>query len=331
VTGSGYVIGADGGNSKTDLVLAAAADGAVLARVTGGGTRPQVEGVAATADLLARLVAEACDRAGLGPDTPIEAACFLLANVDFAHEEATMHAALTERRLARRIEVGNDTLAVLRAGSQRGWGIGIVSGAGINAIGRHPDGRLERFLGIGSLSGDWGGGWGVAVAGLGAAVRAGDGRGPATVLRELIERTYGTDPESLAVAADRDEATERRLLGFAPVVFAAALDGDPVSVGIVQRLGEEVVDYVRALVARMDLADREVDVVLGGGLLQSGNAVLLERVRCRLREVAPRASLVVLDVPPVAGALATALTLAGRPAAEASAAARAALGGPALA
>ncbi len=129
------------------------------------------------------------------------------------------------------------------------------------------------------MSGDWGGGWAVAVAGLGAAVRAGDGRGPSTALRDLVAVRFGNDPESVAIAADRGEISEADLHAFAPVVFAAALDGDPVAVGIVDRLADEVLSFVRALVDRMDVADCDVDVVLGGGTLQSGHPLLLDRIR----------------------------------------------------
>lgn len=65
------------------------------------------------------------------------------------------------------------------------------------------------------------------------------------------------------------------------------------------------------LLRRLDLLDSDADVVLGGGTLQSGNEILLCRIGSRLREYAPGVTLRVLDVPPVAGALAAALELAG--------------------
>lgn len=307
---SSYVIGADGGNSKTDLVLATTA-GAVLARVTGRGTRPYLDGVAATAAGLTDLARAALESARLPAATPIAVGSFFLANVDFAEDERMMFEALTALAVAQRIEVHNDTLAVLRAGSTRGWGVAVVAGAGINAAGVRSDGGIERFLGIGALSGDWGGGWAVAVAAIGAAVRAGDGRGEPTALREVIATTFGVEAEIVAVAADRREITERQLLDFAPAVFRAATDGDAVAAGIVRRLADEVVSLAGALLRRMDLLDSDADVVLGGGTLQSGHELLLGRIEQQLRLVAPAVRLRVLDVAPVAGALVSALTLAG--------------------
>ena len=305
---NGLVVAADGGNSKTDLVVAEAG-GAVLARVAGAGTHPVDEGVGATADGLVELTRRALAQAGLAPDSPLRAGAFYLANVDLADERAAMTDALATRGLADRLVVENDTLAVLRAGSSAGWGIAVVSGAGINAVGRAADGRIERFLGLGPVTGDWGGGWAVAVAGIGAAVRAGDGRGPATSLRRLVRETFGADAEPVAVAVHRRELPVERVLGFGPVVFAAATAGDQVACGVVRRLGDEVVGYVEALSRR--LGEPAVEVVLGGGALQAGNPVLDGWIRDRVAAVVPGAVVRVLDVPPVAGALAAALKLAG--------------------
>jgi len=312
------VVAADGGNSKTDL-LVADTSGAVLARVRGDGTRPLDVGFDATVEALAALVGRALSEAGRAGERPAVAS-FYLANVDLPDEHVAMHDALSARGLADRLEVENDTLAVLRAGSRSGWGVGVVSGAGINAVGRTADGRIERFLGLGTITGDWGGGWGVAVAGIAAAVRAGDGRGAPTALRRLALETFGFEAEEVAVRVHRRQIREQRVFEFGPVVFAAADAGDDVAAGVVRHLGDQVTDYVRALCTRMVIGAGAVEVVLGGAALQSGNLVLRSWIEERVAAVAPGASVRVLDVPPVAGALVSALELAGaEPAAVAQA------------
>ncbi len=69
------------------------------------------------------------------------------------------------------------------------------------------------------------------------------------------------------------------------------------------------------LLRRLDLLASDADVVLGGGTLQAGHEFLLERIRDHLRLAAPAVVVRVLDVPPVAGALAGALELVGASAA----------------
>jgi N-acetylglucosamine kinase-like BadF-type ATPase len=302
-----WVVAADGGNSKTDLVLANI-EGEVLARVRTAGTRPNIDGMPAMASTLAAAARSAAAQAGA---TSISVGAFYLANVDLPDDETAATDALRRLRIAERVVVRNDVLAILRAGTTRGWGVAITAGAGINAVGVHPDGREARFLALGDVSGDWGGAYSVGAAALGAAVRAGDGRGPATVLCSMVEETYHAAPEDVAVAVSRGQIRRRALRDLAPGVLRAADGGDSAACEIVLRLADNAADFAVALLRRLDLTGADADVVLGGRLLQSGNRVLLDRVRDRVAAAAPDARLRVLDTPPVAGALATALELAG--------------------
>lgn len=302
-----WVLAADGGNSKTDLVLANI-DGDVLARVRAPGTRPNTGGMPAMASDLATAARSAAAQAGA---TSIAAGAFYLANVDLPEDETAATDALRRLGVAERLLVRNDVLAILRAGTTRGWGVAITAGAGLNAVGVHPDGREARFLALGDITGEWGGSYSVGAAGLGAAVRAGDGRGPETVLRSMVEETFRISPEDVAVAVSRGQILRRALRDLAPAVLRAADGGDIAACEIVVRLADNAADFAVAVLRRLALLDADTDIVLGGRVLQSGNRVLLARIHERIADVTPHARLRVLDAPPVAGALATALELAG--------------------
>ncbi len=319
-----YVVAADGGNSKTDIVVADTA-GTVLARRQIGETKPQRDGMTTTMNALASGARAVAADAALPASAVPSAGVFCLANVDLAEDEVCAAEHLTRLGVAAQIVVRNDTYAVLRAGSPAGWGVSVVCGAGINAVGVAPDGRAHRFLGLGPESGDWGGGEALAVAGLGAAVRAGDGRGPATSLRDAIPAAlHRRDPETVALDLNRRVLSIKDLRGLAPVVLTAATAGDAVATAIVLRLADEVVDFVVAALTALELLESPAPVVLGGGVLQSGHAILLDRIRAQVARAAGSAVVGVLDVAPVAGALDEALLLAGAPA-DARARARAAL------
>ncbi|MCO6004234.1 ATPase [Actinoallomurus purpureus] len=307
------VVGADGGNSKTDLVLADTG-GRLLAWVRGIGTRPHADGMAVTAGQLADLTRRGLSEAGLPETTSIAVGAYFLANVDVPADEQEALLRLSRLDVAERTLVRNDTLAILRAGAPEGWGVAVVSGAGINAVGVHPGGRSARFLSLGDITGDWGGGMGVARAAMGAAVRAGDGRGPATVLREVLPGHFGLPSvETVALAVSAGEIPAMELPALAPLVFAAADDGDAVAREIVTRLGDEIVTMVTALLRRLDLLGTPTPVVLGGGTLQNDQILLHDHIRRRLGEEAPLARPQVLDVPPVAGAACEALMEARAP------------------
>jgi N-acetylglucosamine kinase-like BadF-type ATPase len=237
----------------------------------------------------------------------LELAVLMIAALDFPDEEASYREAAERRGWAADNVVGNDTFAVLRAGTERGFGLAVVCGAGMNCLGVAPDGRSVRFPALGRISGDWGGGGDIGAEALYAAARAEDGRGGETVLERRVPEHFGfATPIELARALIDGEVADDRLGELAPVVFAAA-DEDAVAGAIVDRLADEVSAMVRATVARLDLAGEELDVVLGGGLLQSGNTRLLARIVDGVREVGPRLTVEVAAHPPVVGAALIAL------------------------
>jgi N-acetylglucosamine kinase-like BadF-type ATPase len=312
---TGYVIAADGGNSKTDVVLSTV-DGEVLARVQGNGTRPQVTGMDPTARDLAAMVQEAREQAALDRHARILTGAFYLANVDIPAEEHDAMAALQRLKVAEDLVVSNDVFAVLRAGSLRDWGVAVTAGAGVNAVGVHPNGTVARFLSLGDITGDWGGGHAVGVAGLGAAVRAEDGRGEDTKLTLRVAEHFSQPTAgAVALAIHNHEIPYTAVHTLAPVVFRTASEGDAVAREIVLRLGDEVATMATTLLRRLQLLHSYADVVLGGGTLQSGNDILIERIHALMRDTAPNVHVTVLDVPPVAGALIEALEMAGASAA----------------
>ena len=308
-----HVVGVDGGNSKTDVVVASTA-GRLLARARGPGVRSPLGDPAGWRDGLIALVAEA--RRAAGVRATAACAAYFLANVDLPVERRIARRELGRAGQAEITVVGNDTLAVLRAGASRDWGVAVVAGAGINAVGVHPSGRTAGFLALGYYTGDSGGGLGLGIAALRAAVRARDGRGPATLLATSVPAAFGLRrPDEVAVAVHTGSISYAGLHVLAPVLFATAADGDAVATGLVDAFADEVAVMATALIRRLRLARSDVEVVLGGGTLQTGNGVLHDRVAAGIAAVAARATVTVLDAPPVYGAVVEAMTVAGAPAA----------------
>jgi N-acetylglucosamine kinase-like BadF-type ATPase len=138
---------------------------------------------------------------------------------------------------------------VLRAGTDDGWGVGLVCGAGINCVAVAPDGREVRFPALGEITGDWGGGRDVGMSALGAAARSADGRGPRTSLERKVPQFFGLEtPDEVAEASHVGRLDGRRMTELPPLVFAEASTtrrGE-----IVERLTFEIVAFVRVAPAR---------------------------------------------------------------------------------
>lgn len=316
------VLAVDGGGSKTDVALIGR-DGRLLAAVRAGGASFHPNDHGQSLSGLVAAVADAARHAGVANgDGPVaEQAAFCLAGADLPTDERRIVRALRDVGLADRVLLRNDTFAVLRAGTDRGWGIGVVCGTGLNCAGVGPDGRTVRFPALGAISGDWGGGGDVAVAAVAAASRARDGRGPRTVLEEVVTSHFGMRrPVDVVEAVYLGQIRSRTLLQLAPAVMRAADAGDEAAEAIVDRLSGEVVDMVRATVRRLRVTRRQPDVVLGGGLVRSRSNRFHHGVRQGVEEAAPGARVIVLREPPVVGAALLGLDAIGaRPAAAARA------------
>jgi N-acetylglucosamine kinase-like BadF-type ATPase len=297
------VLAIDGGNSKTDLALVRA-DGELLALVRGPLSSPHHIGLAGALQVIDDLLLEALSDAGIenGAGPVADVGQLLLAGVDFPSEVEEMQQAAAARGFARKLTVGNDTLAVLRAGTEDGWGVAVVCGAGINCVGVTPDRRQARFPALGWTTGDWGGGYDVGLAATMAAARSEDGRGEKTTLERAVPAHFGLEtPMQLAEAVHAGRIEQRRVIELAPVVFAEA-DHDPEAAAIVDRLAEEVVTMIRVILERLELTDEPVPVALGGGLMQSGDERLIGAVKAGLARVAPAVSVHVTSSPPIVGA-----------------------------
>jgi N-acetylglucosamine kinase-like BadF-type ATPase len=304
------VLAVDAGGSKVEAALVAAS-GEVLGVSRWIRSDPEPDGAVRHdgEDPVIKAVAHAVDRAraqaGIASDAePLaELGMYCMAGVDFRADERRLGAQIRRRGWTIQNALANDTSAVLRAGSERGWGVAVVCGFGINCSGVAPDGRTFRFPAIGTLSGDWGGGSEIGPLALWHAVRAEDGRGEATALSDLVPEHFGLKrPYQVMEAIHFGRLEERRLYELPPLVFKAARRNDPVARAIVDRQADEVVTMAATAIRRLRLGQSEVVVVLGGGIFRSGHRAFFERIEGGLRAVAPAAHIKVLDVPPVLGA-----------------------------
>lgn len=310
------VLAIDGGASKVDLALVDA-EGKLLAAARragnyhfGLGRNGSLEALAAAIGRLGRT----SDVAAIG--------VYCLAGADIPIDDRRIAAELEAQRWTKRTIVRNDTFAVLRAGTDRKWGVAVVCGTGMNCAGVGPDGRSVRFPSFGELSGDraHGGGW-LGRAALGAAIRARDGRGPRTVLEQLVPAHFGMSrPTALMEAVYLGRLDYERLSEVAPLVMRAATSRDAVAQQLLGQMVDEIVVTANAAVRRLHLTQRDVHVVLGGGILRNADRTMIDRIASGIQAAAPDAVILRLEAPPVLGA-----ALIGLDEIRASAAARARL------
>lgn len=302
------LLAVDGGNSKTDVLLFTP-EGQVVARGKGGPFLPQSEGAPAAVDVIDHVVRQA-----LGFDGRAEHLVAYLAGADLPEEEDALKAEISGRGLAAHTLVRNDTFALLRSGASGPWGVAVVCGAGINAVGVAPDGRVARFLSLGAISGDWGGGGGLADEALWHAARAEDGRGGPTELAGLIKATFGASTvEQVILDLHFGRLSRTDLFVLTPGLLKIAAQGDRIARDLVERLADEVVTMAEVCLRRLDLLETPTEVVLGGGVLRARDPLLTALLEERFAARAPHAKRVVADAPPIVGAALSCLDLIGAP------------------
>lgn len=298
------VLAVDGGGSKVDAVLLSRG-GRVLGAARVRGLRWEQTGDDLHISSIEEAVrAAACD-AGLDPEArpAAELGMYCLAGADLPADDRRILRGLRRRRLAQRDLVRNDTFAVLRAGTERDWGVGIVCGFGTNCSAVSPGGRVYRLPAIGGISGDWGGAMEIGEAALWHALRARDGRGPRTTLARSVPEHFGLrTPRQVMEALYFRRIEHERLSELAPIVFRDAALGDPVARSIVDRQADEIVIMASAAIRRLRMRQLDVHVVLGGGIFRNRFAPFFDRIEAGIHGVAPRARIVVLATPPVVGA-----------------------------
>jgi len=312
-TKAALIVGVDGGNSKTHI-LVADTRGTLLAWVRVGGTNPQGIGLAAAAGRLRSGIDDALTRAKHGGERP-EAVALCMAGIDTPRDARAVRGALAGRgaaRIANRLSTRNDSEAGLRVATSDGVGIVIVGGAGVNAIGVNEQGKTARFAALGDISGDFGGGGGLGVAALGAAVRAQEGRGPRTSLGRAILRATGLPSLRALLDAVLDDRVPHGGVGaLARVLLEESERGDRVAREIETLMIDHAVAYAVAAQRRAPSRRRRIPIVLIGSTILSSLPGYRSRLYAALIAAIPNAEMRPLREPPALGALLYALDESG--------------------
>lgn len=216
----------------------------------------------------------ACRDAGMDAATVcFEAACFGMSG-----GPDDKRSILQSMLRARRLVVTSDAMIALAGATTAGQGIAVIAGTGSIAIGRNPEGRTARAGGWGYAFGDEGGGFDIVRQALRAALRMEEGWGPPTSLRSaLLRATGGGDANQMLHQFYGDEWPRARLAALAPIVDAAAMEGDAAATGILLRAAQELASMAAAVRGQLWKTGEPVEVAYIGGVF--GSSILLERFR----------------------------------------------------
>ena len=314
-----YVIGVDGGNSKTDYLLFDA-EGSFVDHIRSGTCSHErfPDGYESAYRIMDEQIRRLLERNGLSMEQ-VAAGAFGLAGADIASQKRNLRR-VVERIGFSRYAVDNDSFLGIKAGSEQGFGICSVNGSGTVTGGISPGGARLQVGGVGSdLSGDEAGGYYLARRTLRAVYDSFYRLGPATRLAEPVMRLLGVPSEELFIDFAVEGLIERTLptTELIRLLLAAAEAGDAAALGIVDHSARQLALSTVGCLNGLDFGDSEVDVVLAGSVWAKAESPLLaDLYRKHVASLTDRrCRFVTLHVPPATGAVLWALELArGQPA-----------------
>lgn len=196
-------------------------DGALAAEAVGGPCNPTAYGVAHCAAVIAALARD------LGGS--IDRACLALAGAGFADDDARLaHALFAALPGLQAVALSGDLQPVLHANAGGAPAAMVIAGTGSSVVAQDAAGGMVTVGGRGTLLGDEGSGYSVAVAALRAVARARDGLGPATPLEDALPRAAGLADFNDFVAW-HPRVGKADIANLAATVIALADAGDPVA------------------------------------------------------------------------------------------------------
>jgi N-acetylglucosamine kinase-like BadF-type ATPase len=258
------VLGIDAGGSKT-VALFADEHAAVLGRAEGGGANLRTHGELGVEKVLYGLLE------GLPADARRAGAVAIgIAGADRTEDAEVLRAILARLGFRDRVVVTNDAAIALVAGSPTRIGLALVCGTGSIAWGRNAAGEIARAGGWGWHLGDEGSGFWIGVRAVREALRAADGRGPATLLEgSLIAHFEIARPEQILRAVYDGEFPRHRVAAFAARVEEAAGAGDEAARSILAAASNELVLAASSVREKLRLPSAPYDVVLSGGTFRA--------------------------------------------------------------
>lgn len=270
-----YILGIDGGGTKTVAWLAARSnassqcDAIVVGKGSSGPSNQRAVGaMVATQNLDAAIDAAFAD-AGL-PRATVVAAALGLAGADRNSDRNVIMEWAQHTRLAGRIEVVNDAVPLLYANGGNGCGVALIAGTGSLAWGRNSDGLVARSGGWGYLFSDEGSAFSIGRSVLQAVSRAVDGRGHHTCLvADVLASIQVSSPAEIVSVVYSNDVPRAVVAGLAVLAFTASDRGDAVAVEVIHNAATELAAMAVVTARRLELDSRLFLAMTGAVLIQN--------------------------------------------------------------
>ena len=261
-----YVIGIDGGGTKT-LMKLADLDGNLLVCCEGGPANMNSINRAVLEETLTKLLAEGLGQI-TGKPSDCRAICLGMAGAGRTAEKQILKEILSRLGFNDTVMITDDAHIALYGGIGSQEGIILISGTGSICYGRNSRGEVCRAGGWGYILGDEGSGYDLGLSALKHTVRGFDKREEDTLLSTMIlDRLKIGSADELVNIIYRSGEGRKIIAGLAPVVEEACLSGDSYAESILKNAVSELFKNIEAVITGLNFTDVRIQVALGGSVL----------------------------------------------------------------
>jgi N-acetylglucosamine kinase-like BadF-type ATPase len=216
--------------------------------------------------------------AQLSETNSVKHATFALAGVG-TRQEALAVKTMIERTAIRdliqnNIYVTNDTLAALWEGAKELPAILLVAGTGSHCLGINKSGKVARAMGVEYLLSDEGSAYYMGERVLRSVVKACDGRGPQTKLKEeMFNRCHFSSLTHLYEYIYSVPSIKQGVADFAHFATELAASGDAVAYQIVKDAVAELIVGVQAISSALALSQGGFELLTIGSVFEKSQLV----------------------------------------------------------
>lgn len=305
-----YLIGVDGGNTKTDYLLYDT-EGNFIDGIRSGTCSHEAQnmGFEGSYVIMKEQLDNLLQRNHLAV-SDVAGACFGLAGVDVPFQKKALEDVVTRIGFTN-FQVVNDGFLGIKAASPTGTGACSINGTGTVNVGIDESGKWMQVGGIGYVSGDEAGGSFLARRTIQAVYDMSYRFGETTLLQEDVFAMYG-----ISSKADLGNALLQQKMDSTYLIKALckrANAGDKVSIGILETAGKNMARSTAGVIAELNFQE-PINVILAGSVWAKATCnAMLNRFKEVVQELTKKTcNFIVLEEPPVMGAILWAYEIANK-------------------
>ena len=296
-----YLIGIDGGGTKTDCAIADLS-GKIIRQTSGKPSNFMIIGVEEALENIFALIEQNLFELG-GDFSDVKQIVIGVAGA--GREEDAM---LLEKGFKdysdqegvhfKGVKVVSDAHIALEGAFPDSAGCILIAGTGSILFGKDEKGVIHRVGGFGRLIGDEGSGYSIGRKALNAVSKASDGRGEETMISELLDAKMNHNTSKNIINKVYNENLD--VASVAKIVIEAAEEGDPIAEDILEEEADELVLHIRSLINKIQT--NNLNVAFSGSLIDNKN-FYSDLLKNKIKSTLPNVKVVKPANPPVSGAI----------------------------